>query len=412
MNGKKDWTDLVHEKVGEIKAQIIERDGQVWMVKECPIHGKYEDLMAVDSKFLEWIEKNFPGRDIPAHNDEDLHNHGSSTVRHGRGSVLTVDLTNRCNMMCDPCFMDANQVGYVHELSWEEIQEILDNATKIKPRRQMSVQFSGGEPTMHPYFLDAVRYARKVGYNSVQAATNGIEFAKSKEFCKKAFEAGMRYAYLQFDGIGNDANSHRQVGNLFDVKLRAIENMHEAGIEIVLVTTIVNNVNNDQVGPIVKFAMDNPKKISFVSFQPVSFTGRDEDITPGTPHPPALHAFASCAGRQQRRWAKSSRRATGSRFPTSRTFAGFSDLVARPGFAVGIALLRMPPELRRRHRADDQQGNQGMGAGSALPRCTVAHEGRHRDHRRGSRQEVFELHDGHGAAEELQALSRRRRACS
>jgi uncharacterized radical SAM superfamily Fe-S cluster-containing enzyme len=132
---------------------------------------------------------------------------------------------------------------------------------------------------MHPYFLDAVRYSRKVGYNSVQAATNGIEFAKSKEFCRKAFEAGLRYAYLQFDGIGNDANSHRQVGNLFDVKLRAIENMHEAGIEIVLVTTIVNNVNNDQVGPIVKFAMENPKKISFISFQPVSFTGRDEDIT-------------------------------------------------------------------------------------------------------------------------------------
>jgi 7,8-dihydro-6-hydroxymethylpterin dimethyltransferase len=280
IEGKKDWRDLVHEKVGEIKAQIIERNGEVWMVKECPIHGKYEDIMAVDSKFLNWIEQNFPGRDIPAHNDEDLHKHGSSTVRYGRGAVLTVDLTNRCNMMCDPCFMDANQVGYVHELSWEEIQEVLDNALKIKPRRQMSVQFSGGEPTMHPRFFDAVRYARKVGYNSVQAATNGIEFAKSKDYCKQAFDAGLRYVYLQFDGIGNDANSHRQVGNLFDVKVRAIENLHAAGVEIVLVTTIINNVNNDQVGPIVKFAMENPGKISFVSFQPVSFTGRDEDITP------------------------------------------------------------------------------------------------------------------------------------
>jgi uncharacterized radical SAM superfamily Fe-S cluster-containing enzyme len=278
--GKKDWRDLMSEKIGEIKAQIIERDGQVWMVKDCPLHGHYEDMMAIDSKWLSWIEKQYPGRDIPAHNDEDLHKHGSSTVLYGRGSVLTVDLTNRCNMMCDPCFMDANQVGYVHELGWDEIKEILDNALKIKPRRQMSVQFSGGEPTMSPNFLDAVAYARKIGYNSVQAATNGIEFAKSKEFCKKAFEAGMRYAYLQFDGIGNDANGHRQIGNLFDVKLRAIENMHEAGIEIVLVVTIVNNVNNDQVGTVVKFAMENPKKISFVSFQPVSFTGRDEDITP------------------------------------------------------------------------------------------------------------------------------------
>jgi uncharacterized radical SAM superfamily Fe-S cluster-containing enzyme len=279
-DGKKDWRDLMHEKVGEIKAQIIERDGEVWMVKECPIHGKYEDMMAIDAKFLNWIEQNFPGRDIPAHNDEDMHKHGSSTVRYGRGSVLTVDLTNRCNMMCDPCFMDANQVGYVHELSWDEIQEILDNALKIKPRRQMSVQFSGGEPTMHPRFFDAIRHARKIGYNSVQAATNGIEFAKSKEYCKQAFEAGLRYAYLQFDGIGNDANSHRQVGNLFDVKLRAIENMHAAGIEIILVTTIVNNLNNDQVGAIVKFAMENPGKIAFVAFQPVSFTGRDEEITP------------------------------------------------------------------------------------------------------------------------------------
>jgi tetraether lipid synthase len=280
ISGKKDWKDLLTTKVGEIKAQIIERDGQVWMVKDCPIHGHYEDIMALDVNFLKWIEQNFPGRDIRAHNDKDLHNHGSSTIRHGRGSVLTVDLTNRCNMMCDPCFMDANQVGFVHELSWEDIKEILDNATKIKPRRQMSVQFSGGEPTMSPYFVDAVRYARKIGFNSVQAATNGIEFAKRKELCRQAFEAGLRYAYLQFDGIGNDANSHRKVGNLFDVKLKAIDNMHEAGIEIILVTTLVNNVNNDQVGPIINFARENPKKIAFIAFQPVSFTGRDEDVTP------------------------------------------------------------------------------------------------------------------------------------
>src|SRR2546425_1147132 len=280
MKGDQDYKVLINEKVGEIKASIIERDGQVWMVKDCPIHGHFEDLMAADSRFLQWIEKNFPGRDIRAHNDEKLHNHGSSSIRHGRGSVLTVDLTNRCNMMCDPCFMDANQVGFVHELTWEEVKEILDNALKIKPRRQMSVQLSGGEPTMSPYFIDAVRYARKLGYNSVQAATNGIEFAKSKEFCRRAFEAGLRYAYLQFDGVGNDANSHRQVGNLFDVKLRAIENMHEAGIEIILVTTLVNGVNNDQVGPIISFARENPRKIAFIAFQPVSFTGRDEDITP------------------------------------------------------------------------------------------------------------------------------------
>jgi len=279
LDGKLPHEILLNEKVGEIKATIIERDGKILMTKDCPKHGHFEDVMAVDTQFFRHLEEVFPGRDIPAHNDEKLHNHGSSTVKHGRGSVLTIDLTNRCNMMCDPCFMDANQVGFVHELTWEEIKTMLDNAVTLKPRRQMSVQFSGGEPTLSPYFLDAVRYARQVGFNSVQAATNGIEFAKSKEFCEQAAEAGLRYVYLQFDGIGNAANSHRAVGNLFDVKLRAIENLWASGVDIVPVTTIVNGINNEQVGRIIQFALDNPRKISFLSFQPVSFTGRDEEIT-------------------------------------------------------------------------------------------------------------------------------------
>ncbi|MBI1896819.1 MAG: radical SAM protein [Acidobacteria bacterium] len=267
------------EKIGEIKAQVIQRDGKIWMVKDCPKHGHFEDLMSIDPAFFRHLEECFPGRDIRAHNDEKLHRHGSSTITHGRGAVLTIDLTNRCNMMCDPCFMDANQVGFVHELTWDDIKTLLDNAISIKPRRQLSVQFSGGEPTLSPYFLDAVRYARKVGYNSVQAATNGIEFAKSFEFAKQAAEAGLRYTYLQFDGIGNAANSHRLVGNLFDVKLQAITNLHNAGVEIVPVITIVNGINNEQVGAVIRFALDNPTTISFLAFQPVSFTGRDEDIT-------------------------------------------------------------------------------------------------------------------------------------
>jgi uncharacterized radical SAM superfamily Fe-S cluster-containing enzyme len=113
----------------------------------------------------------------------------------------------------------------------------------------------------------------------VQAATNGIEFAKSFEFCQKAAEAGLRYAYLQFDGIGNAANSHRRVGNLFDVKLQAIENLYRAGVEIIPVITIVNGINNEQVGRVIQFALDNPKRFPFLAFQPVSFTGRDEQIS-------------------------------------------------------------------------------------------------------------------------------------
>jgi uncharacterized radical SAM superfamily Fe-S cluster-containing enzyme len=277
LNGEADWKVLLQGKPGEIRARIVERDGQVLMEKSCPKHGAFEDVMAMDSEFLRRMERLYPGRDFRMAPDP-YHNHGSSTVKYGRGAVLTVDLTNRCNMMCNPCFMDANQVGYVHELSWDDVRQILDNSINVKPRRQMSVQFSGGEPTLSPYFIEAVAYSRKVGYQSVQCATNGIRFAQDRDFCKRAKAAGLRLAYLQFDGVTNEANNHRGVGNLFDVKKRALVNLKEAGIDVTLVVTIVNTVNNDQVGPIVQFAIDNVDKINAVSFQPVSFTGRDEDI--------------------------------------------------------------------------------------------------------------------------------------
>src|SRR6185369_15389060 len=162
---------------------------------------------------------------------------------------------------------------------WSDIKQILDDSLNIKPRRQLSVQFSGGEPTLGPYFLDSIKYARDVGYFCVQCASNGVMFAQDLDFCHAAKRAGLRLCYLQFDGVTNEANSHRKVGNLFDVKLRAIENLAAAGIDVVLVVTVVNGVNNEQVGPIVEFAVDNADKVTVVSFQPVSFTGRDEDIT-------------------------------------------------------------------------------------------------------------------------------------
>jgi len=276
-DGTRSFSELIEGKPGEIKAEIVQEDGKIVMKKTCERHGTFTDVMAIDPDWLERIERLYPGRDFKAP-PTPLREHGSSSIQYGRGSVLTVDLTNRCNMMCDPCFMDANQVGYVHELSWDDIKKILDDSISIKPRRQMSVQFSGGEPTLSPYFLDAIRYARQIGYFAVQAATNGLRFAEEPGFARQAKEAGLRMAYLQFDGIGNEANGHRKIGNLFDVKLRAIEELAAAGIDVILVVTVVNGVNNDQVGKILQFATENPEKITVVSFQPVSFTGRDEDI--------------------------------------------------------------------------------------------------------------------------------------
>jgi uncharacterized radical SAM superfamily Fe-S cluster-containing enzyme len=278
INGEADMALLRSTHPGEIKAQLIEENGRILMRKVCEKHGPFEDVISTNPSFSRRIEALFFGRDFRTSEDEAVHRHGSSTIKYGRGAVLTVDLTNRCNMMCSPCFMDANQVGFVHEPGFAELKAILDRAVSFKPRRQIIVLLSGGEPTLSPYFLEAIAYAKKIGFYRVIAATNGIRFAQSEEFTRQARDAGLHGAYLQFDGVTNEKNAHRGVGNLLDVKLRAIENMARVGMKTTLVTTIVNGINNDGIGAIVDFAVRNVDKVQTIAFQPVSFTGRDEEV--------------------------------------------------------------------------------------------------------------------------------------
>ncbi len=61
LDGKLPVEILRNEKVGEIKANIIERDGKILMVKECPIHGQFEDLMSIDPAFSQAPGRRFPG---------------------------------------------------------------------------------------------------------------------------------------------------------------------------------------------------------------------------------------------------------------------------------------------------------------------------------------------------------------
>jgi uncharacterized radical SAM superfamily Fe-S cluster-containing enzyme len=278
VNGEIDPSLLAHDHFGEIQAEIVEEDGRILMRKVCEEHGPFQDVLSTNPAFARRVERLFFGRDFEIADDENIHRHGSSSIKYGRGTVLTVDLTNRCNMMCGPCFMDANQVGYVHEPSFEEVKAILDRAVSFKPRRQVIILFSGGEPTLSPWFLDSVAYAKKLGFYRILAATNGIRFAQSEEFTRQARDAGLHGTYLQFDGTTNEKNQHRGVANLLDAKLQAIENMARVGMKTTLVTTIINGINNDAIGPIVDFAIKNVDKVQTVVFQPISFSGRDEEI--------------------------------------------------------------------------------------------------------------------------------------
>ena len=65
LDGKRDYKILLNEKIGEIKATIIERDGKILMVKDCPLHGHFEDVMAMDPAFFKHLEEAFPGQRHP-----------------------------------------------------------------------------------------------------------------------------------------------------------------------------------------------------------------------------------------------------------------------------------------------------------------------------------------------------------
>ncbi|MBV9265947.1 MAG: radical SAM protein [Acidobacteriaceae bacterium] len=278
LNGSEPLSSF-RDRPGVIEAQLVEEAGRILMRKACPIHGPYEDVISNDPAFTERMESLYFGNDFDRSAGLARTHEGPLSVTKGRASFLIVDLTNRCNMKCTPCFMDANQQHYVHEMTIADVKQVFDRAQAIKPRREISILFSGGEPTIAPVFLDAVRYARKAGFTRLHVATNGIRFAEDLEFVKQSKEAGLHGVYLQIDGTTNAANAHRGVANLFDVKVRALDNIKRAGMRATLQVTVVNGLNNTGLGNLVQFAVENIDRVQGVVFQPIMFAGRDANTS-------------------------------------------------------------------------------------------------------------------------------------
>ncbi len=296
---------------GIIEAEIVEEGGRILMRKACKRHGPFEDALSNHPDFFRKMERLAFGRDFDCIDDCNVHGHGPNSIRSGRGTYLIVDLTNRCNMMCSPCFMDANAASYVHELDIEHIRAIFNNALSFKPQREINILFSGGEPTLSPIFFEAVRHAKSMGFHRLHVATNGVRFAESRNFAFEAKEAGLHAVYLQCDGVSEEKNKHRGLGNYMAVKRQALDNIAAAGMRTTLQVTVTNGQNNDGLGDIVRFAIQNIDKIHGVVFQPIMFAGRDEYVSPGDRYPPRypltqlafdLHEQTSIAWQPMRDW--------------------------------------------------------------------------------------------------------------
>ena len=207
-------------KIHKIDAKVIEENGKVYITKKCEKHGSFKEIYfsdaAIYKKWMKYIVTGQPAPDVktkvfdePALYDE-----------HKSQSVLTNLLaTNRCDLRCSYCFMNAGASGRVYEPTLDQIRDLLIQARNEQPMGSKALQITGGEPTIR-------------------------------------------------DGVTKETNPW------IEQNKKAIDNLREANLRVVLVPCLIGDKNLHEAGKIIRFALDNIDIIRGVNFQPVSFCGR------------------------------------------------------------------------------------------------------------------------------------------
>jgi len=276
----KQTKSLCPECLKVLDATIFEENNVVYIKKECSEHGSYQDVYWSDYEQYERVKAyEYIGEGVENPRTETKLNcpfDCGLCPQHKSHTVLSIiDVTNRCNLRCPVCFATAGTTGYVYEPTKEQIEAMLDNLRSNRPVPADALQFSGGEPTIREDLPELVRMAKNKGIKHVEVNTNGLRLASSVDYCQSLKEAGVSTIYLQFDGVTPDVYKFTRGTDLTQIKFKAIENCRETGLRsIVLVCTLVKGVNDNQIGDILKFAVDNFDIVRCVNFQPVSICGR------------------------------------------------------------------------------------------------------------------------------------------
>ncbi|WP_342766593.1 tetraether lipid synthase Tes, partial [Methanothrix soehngenii] len=282
MNGK---TPLIARTVSSlcpvclevISARIFQEDEAVMIEKHCEEHGDFKDIYWSDAAIY---------RRFMSYWSDGLRINKSSKTSHGcpldcglcenhkSGTLLgIIDVTSRCNLSCPICFADAGNDK--NEPTIGQIASMMQVLRDQIPVPCPAIQFSGGEPTMRVDLPDIVYLAKTMGFAQILLATNGLVLASRPDLCHELIQSGLSTVYLQFDGVTPEPYEAIRGVNLLPQKLRAIENLRQAGnLSTVLVPTLVKGTNDGQAGDIVRFASKKLDIIKGVNFQPVSFAGR------------------------------------------------------------------------------------------------------------------------------------------
>jgi uncharacterized radical SAM superfamily Fe-S cluster-containing enzyme len=257
-----------------IDAQIRLRDNQVIMRKRCPEHGWFEALVYNDAQlYTSSLKYNKPGT-IPLEFSTEVvegcpYDCGLCPEHQQHACLGIIEVNTACNFACPVCFADA---GTGFNLTLQDVERILDRfvATEGSPE---VVQFSGGEPSIHPDIIAMLEMAFAKGIKYVMLNTNGRRIAEDDDFLAEL--ARVRpVIYFQFDGFDEKTTwTIRREKNLLPEKLKALDRLAAAGLDVVLVPTIERGINLHEVGAIVKFGVQHPA-VKGINIQPLFHSGR------------------------------------------------------------------------------------------------------------------------------------------
>tara|TARA_Y100000031_G_scaffold60113_2_gene67919 strand:+ start:126 stop:1019 length:894 start_codon:yes stop_codon:yes gene_type:complete len=156
-----------------------------------------------------------------------------------------------CNNHCKFC-VQGDKRDYCVAKDRKEIEQSMKQAF-VQGKRE--AVFTGGEPSLHPDFLDLIKSARNIGFEEVQIQTNGRMFAYN-DFCLKTIKAGA----TQFSPAlhGHNAKIHDFLTaskGSFKQTTEGIKNLRKLN-QYILTNTVVTTTNAKYLSKIAQLLVD------------------------------------------------------------------------------------------------------------------------------------------------------------
>ena len=246
------------------------------MFKSCPEHG---DQAVRLSTSVIWYEQNRaikpsprPPRFVKTEQERGCpFDCGPCEIHEQKIRLPVVTITSSCNIDCPICYVH-NKNNEPYHMGVEEFTKILDHLVKDHGGELDIINFTGGEPTVHPHFLDFLRLSQEAGIHRVTICSNGIRLAKDEELVKKIASYGGRVA-LSFDTFERAADYELQGAHMFKIKMQCLELLEKHGVDTTLIPVMTKGVNDHEIGNIIQLAL-NYKCIRHLEIHTMTYTGQ------------------------------------------------------------------------------------------------------------------------------------------